>query len=172
MSRHKYILLLREQGCSEAVINHSKKVHGIAMKIGHKTKLNGEKVDLNLISIGAFLHDIGRCKTHGIDHAIRGAAIAQKLGLPSKVITIIERHIGAGIGYSEAKQLGLPEKDYIPQTIEEEIVAHADNLSDGTQIDQILTELRENGHDEAAKRMRQLHDKLSNLCGVNLDDLL
>ena len=38
----------------------------------------------------------------------------------------------AGV-YSEAKRLGLPEKSYLPQTLEEKIVAHADNLVSGSE---------------------------------------
>ena len=49
------------------------------------------------------------------------------------MLNIIERHIGAGITKDEAKILGLPEKSYVPQTLEEKIVAHADNLISGTK---------------------------------------
>ncbi len=33
----------------------------------------------------------------------------------------------------EAVELGLPEKDYIPSTIEEKIISHADNLIHGIE---------------------------------------
>ena len=80
------------------------------------------------MEVGALLHDIGRSTTHGIHHAIAGADIARKLGLPSEVVSIIERHIGAGLSKKEAAILGLPKKDYLPVTLEEKIVTHADNL--------------------------------------------
>ena len=52
---------------------------------------------------------------------------------PEEVQNIVERHIGAGITEEESVKLGLPKKSYIPQTIEEKIVAHADNLLSGTK---------------------------------------
>ena len=57
-----------------------------------------------------------------------------KWGCLKKVVRIIERHIGAGITAEEAERLGLPKKDYIPQTPEEKIVSYADNLIKGTQV--------------------------------------
>ena len=44
-----------------------------------------------------------------------------------------EVHIGAGIPREEAQLMGLPFKDYLPVTLEEKIVAHADNLIHGTK---------------------------------------
>ena len=49
-----------------------------------------------------------------------------------KISEIIKRHIGAGISKEEARALGLPEDDYFPRSLEEKIVAHADNLVKGT----------------------------------------
>ena len=117
------ILLLKENGCSEEVINHCKAVRDIALKIAEHTNANRE-----IVEAGALLHDIGRSKTHGIRHAIEGVKIAKKLGLSDELIKIIESHIGAGLSKEEAKKLGLPAKDYNPKTLEEKIVCHADNL--------------------------------------------
>jgi uncharacterized protein len=42
-------------------------------------------------------------------------------------------------------KLGLPEKSYVPQTIEEKIVAHADNLISGSKevdIDYVIVKWR------------------------------
>jgi uncharacterized protein len=135
------------------------------MKMAKKAIENGSKLDLSLVSIGAMLHDIGRSKTHGIRHAIEGAKIAEERGFSLEVVRIIERHIGAGLNAKEAEKLGLPKKDYIPKTLEEKIVAHADNLVDG--VDETIKEL--NGKNkEAAKKMIKLHKELSDLCGIDL----
>lgn len=79
------------------------------------------------------LHDIGRCRTNGIMHAIIGAKIAKELGANDEVIKIVERHIGVGITRKESVKLGIPIKDYIPNTPEEKIVAYADNLTTGSR---------------------------------------
>jgi uncharacterized protein len=74
---------------------------------------------------------MGRSRSHEVDHAVRGAEIAREIGLPEKLIQIIERHIGAGIPDDEAQELGLPMGCYIPETLEEKIVAYADKLIAG-----------------------------------------
>jgi uncharacterized protein len=121
--------LLERENTPENVIAHCKAVCRKAMKIAS----NFDNADKDLIRQGALLHDIGRSRTHGITHAVEGVKIAQGYGYPTEVLNIIERHIGAGITESEAVKLGLPEKSYIPQTLEEKIVAHADNLISGTK---------------------------------------
>ena len=121
--------LLKKEKTPENVISHCEAVYKKAMKIAS----NFEDADTDLIRKGALLHDIGRSKTHDINHAIVGVEIAKKYGYDQDVLNIIERHIGAGITEEESKKLGLPEKSYVPQTLEEKIVAHADNLVSGSE---------------------------------------
>lgn len=168
-SPEKCIELLRESGCSDAVIRHCEAVRDIAVRMALKTD-----ADAKLVEAGALLHDIGRSETHGILHAVKGAKIAKKLSLPDSIINIIERHIGAGLLSDEAKKLGLPKKDFIPQTLEEKIVCHADNLVDNCKKQNIEYEveraLRE-GHNKYAKRLVILHKELSDLCGMNVNKI-
>lgn len=121
--------ILKQEETPENVIEHSKAVYKKAMVIA----ANFKNADKDLIKKGALLHDIGRSKTHGISHAVEGAKIVKQYGYPEEVQNIVERHIGAGITKEESVKLGLPKKSYIPQTIEEKIVAHADNLLSGTK---------------------------------------
>ena len=137
------IELLKKEKTPENVIEHSKAVYNKAMKIAS----NFNQADLDLIRKGALLHDIGRSKTHGITHAIVGAEIARSYGYSQDVLNIIERHIGAGITESEAVKLGLPAKSYVPQTLEEKIVAHADNLISGSEEVTLILSLQ-NGNAE------------------------
>ena len=90
-------------------------------------------VNRDLVRAGAMLHDIGRGVTHGIDHAQRGAALAGSLGLDERIVSIIERHIGAGLTADECSLARLIPRDCLPVTIEEKIVANADNLVHGKQ---------------------------------------
>lgn len=121
--------LLRKENTPENVIEHSVAVCKKAMEIA----ANFDEADKDLIRKGALLHDIGRSRTHGITHAIEGVRIAEKYGYGQDVLNIIERHIGAGITEKEAENLGLPAKSYLPETLEEKIVAHADNLISGSE---------------------------------------
>ena len=152
------IRILNREGCSKEVIEHSKKVHFFAMEMAKKAREKGAIIDTKLVSIGAMLHDIGRSKTHGIKHAIEGAKMAKEMGFPSDVIKIIERHIGAGLTKDEAAELGLPPKDYRPKTLEEKIVAHADNLVDG-DIDKQIKKLKRK-NEKAGERMLKMHKSL------------
>ena len=121
--------LLEKEHTPNNVIEHCKAVYKKAMKIA----ANFDNVDEDLIRKGALLHDIGRSKTHGITHAVEGVKIAERYGYSDDVLHIIERHIGAGITEEEASKLGLPKKSYVPVTLEEKIVAHADNLVSGSK---------------------------------------
>jgi uncharacterized protein len=122
--------ILKEFNCPFFVIEHSQAVLSKAINLVTYFEL---EVDLDLVKTGAILHDVGRSRTNGIDHAIVGAELLENKGFPLEVINIVERHIGAGITKKEALILGLPPKDYIPITLEEKVVAHADNLIHGTQ---------------------------------------
>ena len=161
--------MLREAGADESLLAHCKAVSALAVKIAKKCKV---PVDLQLVEIGGLLHDIGRTSTHGVAHGVEGGKIARKKGLSIKILRIIERHIGAGLSKEDAERLGLPKRSYLPMTMEEKIIAHADNLISGNKRAPVaeavtrLVRLREN---EGAGRIVALHKELSELCGVDLD---
>ena len=161
MNEKDAIAFLISSGCSPDVIEHCKAVAEYARKIAINIRDNASgkgypiNIDVNAVFVGALLHDIGRSKTHGLSHAVAGARIAQENNLDDKIVKIIERHIGAGIPKEEAIHLGLPEKDYLPVTIEEKIVAHADNLISGNKIgtmDELISNLRRKKLDERTIR--------------------
>lgn len=156
------LVILKEAGCAENVIAHILAVKNTAMRIASELKV---PVNKELLLTGAMLHDIGRARTHGIEHAIVGVDIARKLGFSESVLNIIERHIGAGISREEAGELGLPEKDYIPQTIEEKLVAYADNLLNGDRevsFEESLERFRRTlgAEHPAVKRYIELHNEI------------
>jgi len=166
-SPERCVKILKENGCSKAVIDHCIAVRDVAVKIAEKSD-----ADIKLVEAGALLHDIGRSKTHGIFHAVEGARIAKKLGLPKRIVKIIERHIGAGLSKEEAKKLGLPAKDYIPETLEEKIVCHADSLIDDHGRQNIEKEVERalmDGHKGYAIRLVSLHNELSKICGIDIN---
>ena len=172
--KYNYIRMLRQAGCDERVIEHCIKVRNLAIEIAKAIEKNGYRVDMEAIEAGAMLHDIGRAKTHGIMHIVEGVKIAKKYGLPKKVIDIIEHHGGAGIDVMEAKKLGLPEKDYTPRSIEEKIVAHADNLAgNGYRNVKHLAKIWEKRiGKKAAEKLIKLHEQLSKLAGIDIDEIV
>ncbi len=155
------IEILKKENTPQNVIDHSIAVCEKALKIAE----NFPESNKELIRKGALLHDIGRSRTHDITHAIEGREITQEYGYSTDVLNIIERHIGAGITKKEALKLGLEEKSYVPETLEEKIVAHADNLISGTKevdVDYVIKkwQSRMDEPDENIKRLIKLDEEL------------
>jgi uncharacterized protein len=153
---------LKSLNCPENVIGHLITVSKNAAEIADMVKI---PVDTDLIKRGALLHDIGRCRTHGIEHAFEGGKILRELGFPEEIAKIAERHIGAGITSDEAEKLGLPPGDYCPQSPEEKIVAYADNITMGNKMATFAESLERfkkvlgEGH-PAINRMEELHEEI------------
>ena len=167
-SREQAIELLHKNNCPPQVISHCIAVADLALETAGKLEAKGIKINTQLIEAGALLHDLGRSKNHTVNHAVIGAQIAQSIGLPEPVINIIKRHVGAGLTVEEAQWLGWPKDVYIPQTLEEKIVSYADKLIDQSKRIPIETEIerlqRENKN-EAAERVRKLHEEITSLLG-------
>ena len=169
-SREQALQLLRENQCSEKVINHCKAVTELALETANVLKERGMKIDFALVEIGALLHDIGRSKTHTVHHAVVGAEIARSAGLPDSVVSIIKRHVGGGITAGEAEKLGWPKDVYVPITLEEKVVSYADKLIENSKrapIDITIDKLSGEKLYEAAERVRKLHEEITGLTGDN-----
>lgn len=167
ISRARAISILEEAGCAPNVIEHCETVASLAVEIAEKIRANGKEVDLELVETGALLHDLGRCRTHGISHAIEGFGLAREFGLGPKLAEIIKRHIGAGISKEEAREVGLPADDYFPRSLEEKIVAHADNLVRGTKritIEERVTRMRKKHiGEEVIRRVENLAEEIEEI---------
>lgn len=163
------IRIMKENGADEKILDHVTAVRNLAVLLAERCGANRK-----LVSAGAFLHDIGRTETQGIDHAYRGAEILRHLRIDARIVNIVERHTGAGISPEEAVLLGLLEKDYTPVTLEEKIVAHSDNLFDRdrrTKLEEVLKKYRMQRLDAAADRIEALHRELSKIAGEDLDNI-
>ena len=123
--------LLKRLKVPYQVRRHSIKVAEKALEIANK--INKVEVNKDLIEIGALLHDIGRAKTHSFKHALIGGIILKQRGLPESLVRICESHILGGLDKEDALQVGLPERDYLPQSLEEKIICLADKHTAGTR---------------------------------------
>jgi len=119
--------LLRKAGVSEADIDHSVKVAEKALEIAARTHAD---LDMELVGRGALFHDLGKARTHEIEHGKVGAEMGLALGLPNAVTAVMEKHIRGGLTSEEAVELGLPVKDYTLGSMEERIIIYADRLVD------------------------------------------
>ena len=125
--------LLHKAGCDARVIAHCEAVCACAGEYAARCSL----ADPALVTRGALLHDIGRSRTHSIGHAQAGADMLREAGYPEELARIVECHTGAGLTADECTLLGLLPRDCMPQTVEEKIVTHADNLLAGTKRETI-----------------------------------
>ncbi len=158
---------LIDAGCKKRVIIHCCTVRAVADEM-----LTHIDADRDLVVAGALLHDIGRAKDHTILHAYVGSQMVKEYGLPEPLVEIVRKHTGAGLDKEDVEEMGLPPGDYIPRTIEEKIVAHADNLvSDNRVVDHnhSVSKLINKGAFRGADRVEILHMELSDLYGRDLD---
>lgn len=121
------IAILKNAGVSDADVAHCLKVADKAIEMAQRS---GVRLDLELVGRGAFFHDLGKAKSHDMDHGKIGAELGIALGLPKALTDIMEKHIRGGMTLAEAKELDLPVKDYTLNSIEEKIIIYADRLVD------------------------------------------
>lgn len=169
-NREFALRFLRKLNVSPSVRRHSINVARKSIKIANKiTKAN---VNKNLVVIGALLHDIGRSKTHGYDHGIIGSKILKERGFPENLSRICETHLLGGLDKEDAREAGLPIKDYLPQSLEEKIICLADKQCLGTKIVSIEERfehwLKKYGDDslilvKSKKRIEEIQKELESL---------
>lgn len=154
--------LLLNAGCSTKVIAHCRAVRDCAC--GYAA--HNPDIDFHLVEHGAMLHDIGRSRTHDIRHAQCGADLVRKIGLGEEIARIVECHTGAGLTADECILLGLSPRDCMPETTEEKIVTHADNLIAGKKRVTIHESIGSAIHlpRKARKRMYRLSCEVELLC--------
>jgi tRNA (cytidine56-2'-O)-methyltransferase len=163
------IEILRKAGCDEKVVEHCIAVNRLAVRIARLCF-----ADVELVNVSSLLHDIGRSRSHKIHHGIEGARILKDMGLPNNIVLIVEKHIGAGLDPEEAGRLGLPEGDYVPRTLEEKIVCHADSLISHDRkiaLKDLIDRYRGQDLDRYVDNLKKLHKELSDICGMDLDDI-
>jgi uncharacterized protein len=154
----------------QILLEHSQQVSAKAAQLaGKHPELS---LDLPFIREAALLHDIGIFLTyapaidcHGekpyVCHGYLGADLLRDEGLPRHAL-VCERHTGAGISLKTIRKehLPLPEREMIPQSLEEQLVCFADKFFSKTRpgeektVEQVRAELSPFGK-EAVERLEK-----------------
>ncbi|MCU0861226.1 MAG: HDIG domain-containing protein [Methanomassiliicoccales archaeon] len=165
------IRILKEEGCKRSVLRHVCTVRLIAVEMAARSG-----ADLPLVTAAALLHDVGRSRTQTVMHVAESVRILRERGMPERLVQVIGRHVAAGFTDQEASALGLPPGDYMPRTLEDKIVCHADNLVKGERgmltLEEAVAEVERKGHKSTGERMRAMHRELSEACGLDVDDIV
>jgi len=127
----------------EIVWTHSLIIREIVLQIATDLeKSKGIKVNKKQLEIGALVHDIGvyECFNEDLNpdkkvpqyiaHGYLGQELLFREGYPSSITRFASVHTGTGLTVEDIKKqnLALPKKDFIPISLEEEIVTFADKF--------------------------------------------
>lgn len=153
--------LLLKYKLPKNIIEHSRRVRRVAVRVAKEIRSRGYEVDLKLVERGALLHDIGRGVTHGLEHGYVGGEILRREG-EEEVARIAERHVLGGISRAEAERMGMPARDFIPETVEEKIVCYADKVAEKGKVERIGRLL---GRNAAFERMVRLIEEVDGMRG-------
>ncbi len=161
--------------CREVLERHGHAIYAMIEEICDKHDL---KPDFSFLQRASLLHDIGcvrvrspRMGCYGslpyISHGVEGAKIMRELG-DEACARVCECHIGAGLSREdiESENIALPPEDYLPQSLEEQLICYADNfysknplqLEVRAQWQEIEEEARAWGP-RAQSRLQALHEK-------------
>ena len=165
---------------------HSTQVCNKALAIAAAADVD---LDLEVVRVGAMLHDIGigHCHAPGIlcegsadyiEHGTMGASMLRQYGrkydLDLEVYALIcEHHTGSGITAAEvaAQKLPLAIKDYLPVTNEEKLITLADKFfsKSGDQQEKTFRKVRKSMA-KFGEASLQRFDELCQLFGVTDDE--
>ena len=140
-----------EDELRRVLLQHSRQVADRCLLIARKhVEL---PLDVQFLEEAAMLHDIGifRCNApsihcHGTEPYIRhgqiGADLLRSEGFPRHA-RVAERHTGTGLTRQqiERQNLPLPHEDFVPETLEEQLVCYADKFYSKSSPDRVRTVL-------------------------------
>lgn len=131
------------------IMRHSRDVVDRALAIADRHP----ELGLNRVFLeeAAMLHDIGVFRTDApgiqcfgtepyIRHGIIGAEIMRAEGFPRHA-RVCERHTGTGITREAIRQLELPlpDRDFMPETLEEQVICYADKFFSKSHLERVRT---------------------------------
>jgi len=119
MDYERALRLIRDCFGNNSITRHSIATSLKAAEIAKKIQKKGHPVNTELVRVGALLHDIGRCRTHDIEHNYEGGRLLGEMGF-EELARAVERH-GSNV-FDELHPSEL--------SIEEKIIYLADKLTE------------------------------------------
>jgi len=140
--------LMSDLGLPEGIKEHCIVVKEIALDIVKQIKEKNTEADINteVVEAGALLHDIGRTRTHGIDHGYQGYLLMREINIDERVARCALVHVLGGFDKEDIRKEFPAEArneikiSLMPKSIEEKIVCLADKNAEGTM--QVSTKKR------------------------------
>ncbi len=127
LTREKAQALLEAHGGGAGWTGHCRAVADAASALGRALGPR-HPVDHDFLWRAALLHDIGRCATHDpVGHGVEGHRLLSELGCEREA-RLCASHVLFGLDAPEAAQFGLPEREFVPEGLEERLVTLADFL--------------------------------------------
>ncbi len=136
---HKKICPPESAQLLEMVWNHCVIVKEISMLVVDYLEQHQINVNRELVAVGALVHDVGvyKCLNNKneklqpyIRHGVEGEVVLLENGYPYRIARFASHHTGVGLTTEDIDNQKLPlnKDDYIPVTLEEEVVTYADKF--------------------------------------------
>jgi uncharacterized protein len=139
------------------------------------------EIDREHLRIGGLLHDIGRYKTHDpVMHGVEGFHLLSGLG-HHREAHICASHVLCGLSREDALRCGLPDRAFLPRSLEEKLVPVIDGVVEfdrPTTLDDRIASLVRRYRSNPAflerlqvahARARTLLDELDRMYGLSLE---
>jgi uncharacterized protein len=165
-SEGEALAMHRKHGSNDRIIRHCQTVAIVSELLAAEFERRGHPVDKKVVLAAALLHDIGRSRIQSVWHGVEGASMLEEEGIDREVVEVVRRHVGAGISREEARNLGLPDYDYVPRSLEERIVCFSDKMVSSDTVrpfDEEVKRFKARSHDVA--RLLALRDRLRDELG-------
>jgi uncharacterized protein len=121
------LALLENYGKDASWIRHCRAVSRVAERTAFLIATKRE-IDARLLTVGGLLHDIGRyCTQDPIQHGVEGFRLLSSLGHHQEAF-ICASHVLCGMRREEAVQHGLPDRDFVPTRLEEQLIPLIDSM--------------------------------------------
>ncbi len=162
LSSEGSVKLLAEYAKGAVWARHCFAVADAAVAVGRVLERNSV-IDSSFLWSAALLHDIGRHITHDpLLHGVEGYKLLAMLG-HEKEAYVCASHILFGLSAAEAAALGLPDRDFVPRTLEEKLVPLVDYMIEydkPTTLDRRFLSLRKRnaGNSFFLSRLERAHE--------------